>query len=263
MNPTPAPARPRKRFPKWLMATLGVFVVLFVLGAIFGKAPQTPTQPVAAPAAATPTAPTTTTSAPPPVTYTVDKVVDGATVELAGSDGTHRTVHVLGVTVATGSNCYAVETLAWATSKLAGTAVKLTTDTTTGVALALADGSDYATAALQNGYAKFAADATSTALQTAETTARQATAGLWAAPCKGAIDAPTPQPPAPPVTTKKEAPAPPPQTHEDPPPADDPDVSLSFKNCTEARAAGVTPLHRGEPGYSRKLDRDGDGVACE
>ncbi|GLZ52924.1 excalibur calcium-binding domain-containing protein [Actinomycetospora sp. NBRC 106378] len=40
-------------------------------------------------------------------------------------------------------------------------------------------------------------------------------------------------------------------------------AAASYKNCTEARAAGVTPLHRGEPGYAAKLDRDGDGVACE
>ncbi|HEY2192013.1 MAG TPA: excalibur calcium-binding domain-containing protein [Actinomycetospora sp.] len=37
----------------------------------------------------------------------------------------------------------------------------------------------------------------------------------------------------------------------------------SYPNCAAARAAGVAPLHRGEPGYSGKLDRDGDGVACE
>jgi beta-lactam-binding protein with PASTA domain len=37
----------------------------------------------------------------------------------------------------------------------------------------------------------------------------------------------------------------------------------SYKNCTEARNAGVTPIRRGEPGYSSKLDRDGDGIACE
>ncbi|SDG50055.1 excalibur calcium-binding domain-containing protein [Pseudonocardia oroxyli] len=37
----------------------------------------------------------------------------------------------------------------------------------------------------------------------------------------------------------------------------------SYKNCTEARNAGAAPLHRGEPGYSTKLDRDGDGIACE
>lgn len=37
----------------------------------------------------------------------------------------------------------------------------------------------------------------------------------------------------------------------------------SYRNCSEARAAGVAPLHRGDPGYSPRLDRDGDGLACE
>lgn len=36
-----------------------------------------------------------------------------------------------------------------------------------------------------------------------------------------------------------------------------------FANCAEARAAGAAPVRRGEAGYSRKLDRDGDGVGCE
>jgi hypothetical protein len=36
-----------------------------------------------------------------------------------------------------------------------------------------------------------------------------------------------------------------------------------YRNCKEARAAGAAPLHAGTAGYSRKLDRDGDGVACE
>lgn len=36
-----------------------------------------------------------------------------------------------------------------------------------------------------------------------------------------------------------------------------------YQNCSAARAAGAAPLHTGDPGYSRKLDRDGDGVACE
>ncbi|MBO7940969.1 excalibur calcium-binding domain-containing protein [Streptomyces sp. S9] len=36
-----------------------------------------------------------------------------------------------------------------------------------------------------------------------------------------------------------------------------------YENRDEARAAGVAPLHRGEPGYGPHLDRDGDGVACE
>lgn len=36
-----------------------------------------------------------------------------------------------------------------------------------------------------------------------------------------------------------------------------------FRNCAEARAAGVAPVRRGDPGYSPHLDRDGDGIACE
>jgi len=36
-----------------------------------------------------------------------------------------------------------------------------------------------------------------------------------------------------------------------------------YANCSEARAAGAAPVRRGDPGYSRKLDRDGDGVGCE
>jgi len=37
-------------------------------------------------------------------------------------------------------------------------------------------------------------------------------------------------------------------------------TSTPFKNCTEARNAGVAPVLRGEPGYGTHLDRDGDGV---
>lgn len=36
-----------------------------------------------------------------------------------------------------------------------------------------------------------------------------------------------------------------------------------YPNCSAVRAAGADPLYAGSPGYSRKLDRDGDGVACE
>lgn len=35
-----------------------------------------------------------------------------------------------------------------------------------------------------------------------------------------------------------------------------------YANCTAAKEAGAAPLHKGEPGYSDKLDRDKDGVAC-
>lgn len=39
--------------------------------------------------------------------------------------------------------------------------------------------------------------------------------------------------------------------------------SVSYANCTEARNAGAAPVRRGDPGYSSRLDRDGDGVGCE
>jgi Protein of unknown function (DUF1524)/Excalibur calcium-binding domain len=36
-----------------------------------------------------------------------------------------------------------------------------------------------------------------------------------------------------------------------------------YQNCAAVRRAGAAPLHKGDPGYSRSLDRDGDGVACD
>ena len=40
-------------------------------------------------------------------------------------------------------------------------------------------------------------------------------------------------------------------------------AGVYYRNCTEARAAGVTPIRRGQPGYASHLDRDNDGIACE
>ncbi|AGF73024.1 Metallo-beta-lactamase superfamily hydrolase [Corynebacterium halotolerans YIM 70093 = DSM 44683] len=40
-------------------------------------------------------------------------------------------------------------------------------------------------------------------------------------------------------------------------------VATSYANCSAVRAAGAAPIYAGQPGYSTKLDRDGDGVACE
>ncbi|MFI9531057.1 excalibur calcium-binding domain-containing protein [Micromonospora rosaria] len=41
------------------------------------------------------------------------------------------------------------------------------------------------------------------------------------------------------------------------------DGGVYYANCAAVRAAGKAPIRRGDPGYSRRLDRDGDGVACE
>lgn len=51
------------------------------------------------------------------------------------------------------------------------------------------------------------------------------------------------------------------------PPADRPQRAAGgavyYPNCTAARAAGAAPVRRGDPGYARHLDRDGDGIGCE
>ena len=74
-------------------------------------------------------------------------------------------------------------------------------------------------------------------------------------PCAGAAEAPPAPKPAP------DAPAPVPQA--DAPPAQNPAPALAFQTCADARAVGYRNMHRGAPGYSDHLDRDGDGIACE
>ena len=39
--------------------------------------------------------------------------------------------------------------------------------------------------------------------------------------------------------------------------------TLYFKNCKEARSKGYKNIKKGEPGYTRHLDRDRDRIACE
>ena len=71
-----------------------------------------------------------------------------------------------------------------------------------------------------------------------------------------------------PAQTTQAAPAPAPapaQTQAAPAPAPTQQSGgdVYYQNCSAVRAAGKAPLYQGQPGYSRKLDRDGDGVACE
>lgn len=47
-----------------------------------------------------------------------------------------------------------------------------------------------------------------------------------------------------------------------PPPARNPS-DIYYPNCAAVKAAGKSPLLRGQPGYRPGLDRDGDGRACE
>jgi len=76
------------------------------------------------------------------------------------------------------------------------------------------------------------------------------------APAEPAPVAPAPAPA--PVAPAPVAPAPVPVA-----PAPAPPASTYYENCTAVRAAGAAPIRAGDPGYSRKLDRDGDGIACE
>jgi Excalibur calcium-binding domain len=73
-------------------------------------------------------------------------------------------------------------------------------------------------------------------------------------PTAGSRPSPTRSPrPTVPRTSTPPRPEP---TRADPP-------SVYYANCDAVRAAGAAPLYAGEPGYSLKLDRDKDGVACE
>jgi hypothetical protein len=39
--------------------------------------------------------------------------------------------------------------------------------------------------------------------------------------------------------------------------------TVYYQNCNKARRAGAAPLHPGDPGYRAKLDKDGNGIACD
>lgn len=71
-----------------------------------------------------------------------------------------------------------------------------------------------------------------------------------------------PAAPVAPAAPVEAAPAPPAVVPPAPAPlVQGPDVF--YQNCSAVRAAGAAPILAGQPGYSAKLDRDGDGVGCE
>jgi competence protein ComEC len=68
------------------------------------------------------------------------------------------------------------------------------------------------------------------------------------------------------ITTEKGSsvrPPPLPTTPQPRPVTPVPMPEVFYPNCAAARAAGVTPLLRGQPGYRSGLDGDGDGRVCE
>ena len=42
-----------------------------------------------------------------------------------------------------------------------------------------------------------------------------------------------------------------------------PPQTVSVLRQLHRGSGGRDPIHKGDPGYSRKLDRDGDGIGCE
>lgn len=77
--------------------------------------------------------------------------------------------------------------------------------------------------------------------------------------------APKPTPAPKPAPRPAPAPAPAPKPAPQPAPARSGKLPANgyYANCAAARSAGVAPIYSHEPGYRSKLDRDGDGVACE
>ncbi|WP_053731695.1 excalibur calcium-binding domain-containing protein [Nocardia sp. NRRL S-836] len=127
-----------------------------------------------------------------------------------------------------------------------------------GLRLVLAGGSDYAVLAVSQGATR-ALEGADAAVQQAQAVAKQTGLGFWGPSCGGLDVKPAPQPVVPqPVVPQPVAPQP-----VAPPPAPAPPASAYYANCAAARAAGVAPLYRGQPGYRSALDRDNDGVACE
>ncbi|MFG1604612.1 excalibur calcium-binding domain-containing protein [Actinoplanes sp. NPDC049265] len=74
---------------------------------------------------------------------------------------------------------------------------------------------------------------------------------------------PEPTPTATPPARPKPKPKPKPATTKKPKPKKTPKQAVYYKNCDAVRDADAAPIHEGDPGYSRKLDRDGDGIGCE
>ncbi|MFL0564881.1 DUF1524 domain-containing protein [Microbacterium sp. 179-I 1D1 NHS] len=71
------------------------------------------------------------------------------------------------------------------------------------------------------------------------------------------------EPAAKPSPSVTPAPKPQPTQESKPAPAPAKPADVYYKNCTAAREAGAAPVHVGDPGYAKHLDRDGDGVGCE
>lgn len=211
----------------------------------------------------------------------VTEVVDGDTIKVTDPALGVVTVRVLGIDTPETVKpkftvgCFGPEATTYATEALDGQAVTVTLDPgqdetdrygRTLAYLTLPDGSDYGVEAVRAGFAKnYVYDDRPVAKQpeiaAAEQAAKTAGAGLWGPACNGDTDSePIPASAAPEPAPARPLLQAPPQDAGAPGGGGG---DTYYANCTEVRAAGADPIYRGEPGYASKLDRDGDGVACE
>ncbi|WNV91747.1 excalibur calcium-binding domain-containing protein [Umezawaea sp. Da 62-37] len=175
--------------------------------------------------AATTSATTTTTDPPALLSLQVNNVVDGRTV--VDADGGQ--VQIAGL--AQPGECWAQAAADFTRTSLGGKTVRYSKTVGLAVTVLLPDGSDFAVEAVRRGMGR-AEPGSTTALRSAQSAAEQSGAGLWGDPCGGEDS----------LESQSDS---------------------TYKNCAEAKAAGVTPLRTGQPGYDKRLDPDGDGVACE
>ncbi|MCP2164443.1 thermonuclease family protein [Goodfellowiella coeruleoviolacea] len=247
-----------RRVPRWLRVGLLALVALVLVAGIFGDRESTGQQAATSPAPATTSSTTTasstsspaaaTTPSTPPPLPTVVAVTDARTVVL--SDGLTVTLDSLAVP----GECWRDPATEFARTTLLNKQVQWVAQGHP-PALRLADGTDFATLAVSQGLARPATPGSP--LSQAQDTAHQAGLGLWGEPCRGADTLPVTTPP-PEATPERQ-----PTREPDPPVVQQQPEAVYYANCSQAKAAGAAPLHRGEPGYRAGLDRDNDGVACE
>lgn len=117
-----------------------------------------------------------------------------------------------------------------------------------------------------------ASSATPTTTPTSAPTTEATTPGQSQQPVVESGRTPTPTPTSTQSSTPVESPeseattatATPAPTAIEPTPTSAPaTTTVVYQDCAAVRAAGKAPLRQGDPGYSKALDRNGDGVACE
>jgi endonuclease YncB( thermonuclease family) len=122
------------------------------------------------------------------------------------------------------------------------------------VATCRVGGTDLSAAMVDAGFA-IALPQFTTAYIALEARAREQRRGIWA----GAFERPGDYRAANRTPRSQPAPQAAPRRHRAAPTPSD----VYYRGCREARAAGVAPLYRGQPGYRPEMDGDNDGIACE